>query len=120
MTMIKPITKNSSTLTANGSLFFTLENNSNGQRNIYTVHVCGTFGSGTVTAFTNPVSLLDSAGSATYDVAILDSAGDAISLTSNGSFNFECNSDSVQPTTLRIKIAGATSPSVQVIVNRAS
>lgn len=120
MTNLTPI-NGTGTLTANGILVYTLVNNGGNARNIYTVHVVGTWGSGTVTAFTNPISSQDTASnSPAYDAAILDSAGDPVSITSNSSFNFECNSDLSQPAFLKLKLASATNPSLKFVVSKVS
>lgn len=102
------------TLTASGNKIITL-NNIRGKRNIYTVQVFGTFGGGTVTAFINGAG---TAGSGTTDdIAILDAEGTPISKTTKSAFDFECNSDSVHPNTLKIILAGATSPSLTIRVD---
>lgn len=102
------------TLTASGNTIITLSNE-RGNRNIYTVQIWGTFGGGTVTAFTNGAG---TAGSGTTDdIAIQNAAGVAISLTSKGSFDFECNSDPMHPNVLKIILTGATNPSLVVRVD---
>ncbi len=106
----------STALTASGNAYITLEN-TRGNRNIYTVHLYGSFGGGTVTAFTNPAGLTSAQGGTTDDIAILDASGTAISKTSKASFDFECNSDPVHPIILKFVLAGATSPSLTVRVD---
>lgn len=90
--------------------------NTRGNRNVYTVHVSGTFGGGTITVFTNSQGEAGAKAATTHDVAILNSAGLAVSYTSNGSFDFECNSDPEHPTALKVVLAGATSPSIILTV----
>jgi hypothetical protein len=102
-------------LTADGNAYVTLKN-TRGNRNIYTVHLTGTFGSGTITAFTNPEGKLAAAAGTTYDVAILDSTGSPISKTSNSAFNFECDSDEQSPTILKLILVGATNPNIKIKV----
>lgn len=102
------------TLTSNGNTIVTLTN-TRGNRNIYTVQIFGTFGGGTVTAFTNGNQT--AAAGTTDDIAILTSAGTPVSFTSKGSFDFQCNSDGIRPNVLKIVLAGATSPSLTIRVD---
>lgn len=102
------------TLTASGNKIITLSN-TRGCRNIYTVQIFGTFGGGTVTAFTNGAGT--AASGTTDDIAITNSSGSAVSLTSKGSFDFECNSDQTHPNVLKIVLAGATNPSLIIRVD---
>lgn len=104
-----------STITASGNTIMNL-NNTRGVRNIYTVHATGTFGGGTLTLFTNPEGSVAAAAGTTYDVALLDALGNPISYTSNGAFDFECNSDPEHPTVLKVILTGATSPSLKLKV----
>lgn len=103
------------TISANGDVVLDLRN-TRGNRNIYTVHLTGTFGSGTVTAWTNPEGSAAALAATTYDVALLDGSGVAISKTSKAAFNFECNSDPQNPTVLKLTLSGATNPSIKVKV----
>lgn len=102
------------TLTASGNKIITLTN-TRGNRNIYTVQIFGTFGSGTVTAFTNGAGT--AASGTTDDIAIIGTSGSAVSLTAKGSFDFECNSDPRYPNVLKIVLAGATNPSLIIRVD---
>ncbi len=98
--------KNSSTLTADGSVTFPLSN-IRSNRNIYSVFVGGTFGGGTITALLS--------GDDTNYVAIKDASGDAVSFTEGGIFNFEVLSDSTkQVMKLRITLATATAPAINL------
>jgi hypothetical protein len=90
--------------------------NTRGNRNIYTVHATGTFGSGTLTFFTNSQGVTAAQAATTHDVAILNN-GLAVSMTSNGSFDFECNSDPTHPTAFKVILAGATNPSIVLTVS---
>lgn len=98
----------STTITADGSETNNLKNIRAKDRNVYTVYVSGTFGSGTVTAF------LQADG--TNNIPILDAGGTAISLTADGMFNFEAQSDENYPVKLVITLAGATTPSINLNV----
>ncbi len=104
------------TLTASGNSIVNLTNH-RGCRNIYTVHIYGTFGSGTVTVFTNPEGAVDAAAGTTNDIAVLDSGGTAISKTAKASFDFECNSDPENPIALKFILSGATNPSLRIRVD---
>lgn len=98
----------STTITADGSEINNLKNLRTDKRNVYSVYVSGTFGGGTVTAF------LQADG--TNNIAILDAGGNAVSLTADGMFNFEAQSDENYPVKLVITLAGATSPSINLNV----
>jgi len=91
------------TITANGDTTIPLKNIRD-NRSIYSVYLSGGFGGGTVTAFIN--------ADGTNDIAITDAAGVAISLTDDGMFNFEANSDPIDPVKLIITTAGATTPTI--------
>ena len=104
------------TLTASGNSILALLNHRS-TRNTYTVHVYGTFGGGTLTAFTNPAGKVSAAAATTNDIAILDSVGAAISKTAKASFEFNCNSDPQNPVALKFVLAGATSPSLTIRVD---
>lgn len=104
------------TLTASGNSICSLAN-TRGNRNIYTCHVYGTFGGGTVTVFTNPAGVASAAAGTTNDIAILDATGTAISKTTKFSFDFECNSDPINPIALKFILAGATNPSLTIRVD---
>jgi hypothetical protein len=106
------------TITADGSVVIPLKN-IRGVRNVYTVHLYNSFGGGTLTAYTNPTGATSAAAGTGADVQITDSAGSPISKTSAASFNFECNSDSVNPTVLKLKLAGSSSPALNYTVNSA-
>jgi len=96
-------------ITANGDTLIQLKN-SDIARNIYTVYATGTFGSGTLTA------LLISKTGATA-AAILDASGAAISLTAGAIFNFEAQSSKRAPyVTLKITLAGATNPDIDLVI----
>ena len=98
----------STTVTGDGDTTIPLKNVRGKDRHIYTVYLSGGFGSGTVTAFIN--------ADGTNDIAIKDAAGVAISLTDDGQFNFEANSDPVDPVKLVITVAGSTNPTINVKV----
>lgn len=85
-----------------------LKNIRSKDRHIYSVYLSGTFGSGTVTAFIN--------ADGTNDIAILDAAGVAISLTADGMFNFEANSDPQSPAKLVITVAGSSAAAINLNV----
>ena len=115
MTQIYPNSDQDTPFTDNGSIIIPLINGILTD-NYYTVHMVGNFGSGTITAFTNPLGSQVAKQSTTYDVAILDSTGTAISKTANAAFRFGCDSDVNTPTVLKLVLAGATSPNVIITV----
>lgn len=119
MAQIYPGNIGNTGLTADGNIIIPLFN-VKGVRSVYTVHIYGTFGGGTVTAFTNPAGAASAAAATTNDVAILDVSGAAISKTAKASFDFECNSDPISPTVLKIVLAGSTSPALTVRVDNAA
>ncbi len=90
--------------------------NSTKSDNYYTVHLVGDFGSGTITAFTNPLGAVEAKSTTTYDVALLDAAGVAVSKTGNAAFRFGCDSDVHIPAVLKLILAGATAPNIIVRV----
>ena len=97
------------TLTADGTTTVPIHNNRGQDRQIYSVYISGTFGSGTVTAF------LQADG--TNNIAILDASDAAISLTANGMFNFEANSDDYEnPIKLVLVLAGSSGASINYSV----
>ncbi len=100
---------------ANGVIIIPLLNSTKSD-NYYTVHLVGNFGSGTVTAFTNPLGPNVAKSSTTYDVALLDGAGVAVSKTANAAFRFGCDSDVQTPAVLKLILAGATAPNIIVRV----
>lgn len=103
-------------LTADGNIIIPLLNTP-GYRNVYTVQVYGTFGGGTVTAFTNPAGVASAKAATTNDIAILDASGTAISKTTKASFDFECNSDNLSPVAFKLVLAGSTNPALTVRVD---
>jgi len=113
---IYPADINGTGFAADGSIVIPLYNTP-GYRNIYTVHLYGGFGGGTVTAFTNPAGVASAKSATTNDVAILDATGTAISKTVKASFDFECNSDNKNPVALKLVLTGSTSPSLIVRVD---
>jgi len=108
------------TLTADGNAIISLKNKRKDTREIYTVHVYGTFGGGTVTAFTNPAGAASAAAGTTNDISIKNAYGTDISSTVKFSFDFECNSDPTNPIALKFVLAGATSPSLTIRVDDVS
>lgn len=107
------------TLTESGNAILNLKNH-RGTRNIYTVHIYGNFGGGTVTVFTNPAGSVSAAAGTTNDIALLDTLGVAISRTVKSSFDFECNSDPQNPIALKFILTGATTPSLTIRVDDVS
>ncbi len=103
-------------LSADGSIIIALRNTA-GYRNVYTVHIYGTFGGGTVTAFTNPAGVASAKAATTNDIAINDANGTPISKTAKDSFDFECNSDELNPVAFKLVLTGYTSPALTVRID---
>lgn len=99
---------NSTTITAAGSTLISLPNKRGKDRNIYSVALSGTFGGGTVTAFLRC--------DGTNNIAIKDNSGVAISLTAGDVFNFEMNSDAMNPVYLVITLTGGSAQSINLRV----
>lgn len=97
------------TITASGTTSIPFQNH-RGMRNIYSVYAGGTYGGGTLTAVIVPLSGMTG-------IAVKDQSGNAISLTSDGMFNFEAQSDYKNPCVLNIVLSGATTPSIKLVVN---
>lgn len=108
----------STTLTSNSDLIVDL-NNIRGNIDIYTTFATGDFGGGTVSFFINPLGRANAEAGTTNDVAIkFNQDGNDVSFTENGAFNFQCtSSNNIIPTVLKIKLSGATNPSLNIVVN---
>lgn len=116
MAQIYPANIGSTGLAADGSIVIPLRNTP-GYRNVYTVHAYGTFGGGTLTAFTNPAGVASAIGATTNDIAINDATGTPISKTAKASFDFECNSDNTSPVALKFVLTGSTAPALIIRVD---
>lgn len=116
MAQVYPANIGSTGFSADGSIVIPLMNTP-GYRNVYTVHLYGPFGGGTVTVFTNPAGVASAKAATTNDIAINDASGTAISKTAKASFDFECNSDNTQPIALKFVLAGSTSPALIIRVD---